>query len=313
MKGIAILAVIAGHSIPFDCLGNQLIHSFHMPLFFIVAGYLYKPNYSYKNKFISDFRRLIIPYLCIAICFTLYLLIKEPNNFFALKYSLLATFWATGWNHFSLLWSKAPHIGIAWFLPSLFWCRQVFNFIYTRTMHRWVIVIGISFIATITDYYLINLPLGLLTGFSAIIFYQIGNYAHSIKKSDRYWLILGAICWLLQLKYFGINMCFCFYGFYPVDVIGASFATAVIYYISCYFSNSRIGKFIGSIGKVSLYIYCFHAIENEIKPYEWLGLEDVWYIKVPLRATLCVTTAFAYLMLKERLAKLHAKTSADKT
>ena len=108
MKGMAILAVIVGHCIPYDCWAHKLIFTFHMPLFFIVAGFLYKPNISYRSKFIADFRRLIIPYLILAFGFTLYLLIKETDKIFALKYSLIATFWATGWNHSSLM-RNPPH------------------------------------------------------------------------------------------------------------------------------------------------------------------------------------------------------------
>lgn len=308
MKGVAILTVIAGHCIPSDSLGHQLIFSFHMPLFFIVAGYLYKPSMQHKKRLKNDFHRLIIPYLVIAICFTLYLYIKEADNIFALRYSILAIFWATGWNHTSLIWGTAPYIGIAWFLPALFWCRQIYNFIHCHTKYGGeYIIVGLSFMAANIDYYLINLPLGILTGLSAMVFYQIGYYTHLKKTSNNYLLFGGAVCWLIQVKYFGIDMCICSYGFYPVDVIGASFATAIIYYCSKHLSQTCLGKLLGSFGKASLYIYCFHAIENYIRPYEWLALENMWYLEIPIRTAWCISGAYAYLLFKEFYMKVQKK------
>lgn len=271
-----------------------------------MAGFLYKPNISYRSKFIADFRRLIIPYLILAFGFTLYLLIKETDKIFALKYSLIATFWATGWNHSSLIWSTAPHIGIAWFLPSLFCCRQIFNYIYTKTKDSRLIFIGLSFTATLIDYYLINLPLGILTGASALIFYLIGYYTHYTKTSKAIPLILGAICWGLQLIFGGIDMCFCYYGFYPIDIIGASFATAIIYYVAKYLSNNNLGRILAYIGKSSLYIYCFHALENVIMPYQWFTFENIWYIEIPVRAAICITAAYIFVSCEKYLQKQHS-------
>ena len=303
VKGVGILAVIVGHCIPYDCWAYKFIYTFHMPLFFIVAGFLYKPTTLLKSKFIADFRRLIVPYLIIALSFTIYLLIKENDKLFALKYSLIATLWATGWNHASLIWSTAPHIGIAWFLPSLFWCRQFYNFIYTKAKYRWWIIFCISLITTLIDYYLINLPLGFLTGSSAMVFYLIGHCSHHIKIKRQYLIIVGAVCWIIQLNFGGIDMCFCSYTIYPVDIIGATFASATIYYGAQYLSNTSWEKGLANIGKSSLYIYCFHAIENEIKPYEWLPFHDSLYIEIPARIITCLTAAYIFVSIKEKIFK----------
>jgi len=40
-KGIAILCVVAGHTFAPDSYKNRIIFSFHMPLFFILAGYIF--------------------------------------------------------------------------------------------------------------------------------------------------------------------------------------------------------------------------------------------------------------------------------
>ena len=43
MKGIGIMAVIAGHTNP-DIITSKIISSFHMPLFFIISGILIGQN-----------------------------------------------------------------------------------------------------------------------------------------------------------------------------------------------------------------------------------------------------------------------------
>lgn len=45
-KGIGILLVIVGHTggLPADTYIHHFIYSFHMPLFFILGGFLFKPS-----------------------------------------------------------------------------------------------------------------------------------------------------------------------------------------------------------------------------------------------------------------------------
>lgn len=63
-KGIGILLVILGHS-NFDQSFLTIIHTFNMPLFFFISGYLYHYK-KYKlnpNNFLSQkFKRFVIPY-----------------------------------------------------------------------------------------------------------------------------------------------------------------------------------------------------------------------------------------------------------
>ena len=307
MKGIAIIAVIAGHVLPLESHGRIIIYSFHMPLFFIVAGYLYKPNTMYRKRFRADFFRLMIPYLVFAFCFTIYLLIKETDKLYALKYSFIATVFGSSCNHLSLIWSTAPRIGAAWFLPALFCCRQIFNLIYNHTKFVYIVIPCITVISILIDNYLINLPFALLPGISATIFYLIGYLVHSKTIEDKYYLIfgfVGFVCWMVHIMYSNMDMSFCYYGLYPVDVIGASFATAAIYFVSRWLSKYHIGKVLGRIGEASLYIFCFHALEAEVKPYQWLQLGDRWYEELIIRATWCIAVGYAYFVLKKHFKKV---------
>lgn len=80
LKGIAIILVILGHSFSFtgfDLIDKDkyyiyyyiynTIYSFHMPLFFIVSGFLANKEYQIKAFYFSKIKRLLIPYIFINI------------------------------------------------------------------------------------------------------------------------------------------------------------------------------------------------------------------------------------------------------
>ena len=62
VKSFAIFLVLFGHSPVYDGILRTVVYSFHMPLFFIVSGYLYKSR-SFKSEFSKVINSLYIPYL----------------------------------------------------------------------------------------------------------------------------------------------------------------------------------------------------------------------------------------------------------
>ena len=125
MKGIGIIAVIMGHidALPYNL--RIFIFSFHMPLFFIIAGYFFKPNNNFKLKFEKDFSRLVIPYLfSVFFIFLMEIIVELINNEKpSLIRDIIAILYGTGGTHFSLFFSDVPGLGPIWFLLALFWCR----------------------------------------------------------------------------------------------------------------------------------------------------------------------------------------------
>lgn len=114
MKGFGILLVIAGHWGGVNKYLFNFIFSFHMPLFFILAGYFYKPKDT-SDSLSKDFKRLIIPYLftCSLILFYKLALFIHNHDKTPLLRSLAASFWK---------WLKQPFL-------SLF-CRYTFHWGY---------------------------------------------------------------------------------------------------------------------------------------------------------------------------------------
>ena len=116
-KGIGILLVVMGHSIPdastFQAISNssfallhKIIYSFHMPLFFFLSGFLAKPLLDSAQKVKSltkKFYRLIVPYFFVGLC---YLPLKLIFSQFANKAYDFGEFWKIfiGINPYGELW-----------------------------------------------------------------------------------------------------------------------------------------------------------------------------------------------------------------
>ncbi len=76
-KGIGIILVVAGHFSPTLSPGywitiKQVIYLFHMPLFFVISGYLYSNKTEHFGLTIrKKIRRLLLPFVSIALIFLL--------------------------------------------------------------------------------------------------------------------------------------------------------------------------------------------------------------------------------------------------
>lgn len=91
-KGIGIILVVIGHFYPDDSpeywtILRNSIYTFHMPLFFILSGFLYRyTKYSYSTLVRIKIKRLLYPFISVAIIF---FIIKYPAGMlFHLEYPL---------------------------------------------------------------------------------------------------------------------------------------------------------------------------------------------------------------------------------
>ena len=129
MKGIGIIAMIIGHSIIPLCVG-RFIFAWHMPLFFIISGYFYKPVDN-RTMFIKNWKGLLIPYLITSFFLVSIGYMKKQEGWDSISSALLSIFIASGskGNPTSL---ANYFIGALWFLLALFWCRTFYNLIQNK-------------------------------------------------------------------------------------------------------------------------------------------------------------------------------------
>ena len=283
-------------------------------MFFIIAGFFYKEKSELLNKLKVDFKRLIIPYIITSIAFLLYEMLTNTNFLFIYKYIIIAIIWGTGESHTSAIWPTMPHIGAIWFLLALFWCRTFFNLIHIYARRPYITVLIIAILATIADRYVINLPLGIFPGLSAMTFYLIGHHINIYKDIHsmfyKYTIVICAICWILHLLYSKIDMCICYFKYYPIDILGTTFGTIVVYTVSKYFSMSNISILITKLGQVSLIVLCFHTLEHNIVHYESLSfVPNNWFIIFIIRAILCISLTITWCILVKSTKLLISKNS----
>ena len=263
MKGFGILLVIAGHLGGINKYLHSFIFSFHMPLFFILAGYFFKPK-DFSTSLSKDFKRLIYPYLftCSLIIIyqlTLFIYNRDYNPLFR---SLIATLWGNGSNnHSSLYFANIPSIGAIWFLLALFWSKTIYNLIPQKNKYIYAIVLLLSITATLMDRYIANLPFAFLPGISALVFFTAGNYAKQNNVSWK-WFLLGIPIWIYCIAFSGMSIVRCYYDCYPLDVIGGITGTCTVYLLSKAIHSfyNPLSWGLSWLGKNSLAILCFHLL-----------------------------------------------------
>jgi fucose 4-O-acetylase-like acetyltransferase len=123
VKGGGMLLVAAAHIVLYNTLYRDIIHIFHMPLFFFVSGYLLKPNLDSHAYFVRKFKHLVVPYCAFLI------LLGAPSM---VKMSLIGE----GGNQFLQLLAGGKGIGgtmaVFWFITCLFFTQQLMNFLLAR-------------------------------------------------------------------------------------------------------------------------------------------------------------------------------------
>lgn len=170
MKGIGIIAMIIGHIWP-----SGIIYAFHMPLFFFVSGYFYKPMPNIKCV-TSNFRSLIIRYYLAGMITALILFIFDRNFF---------TIYAS--NYLFDRYCHGVSSGPIWFLFSLFWCRIVYNILFKYINYR--LILFVLFVLTSTQVLVTRdvldfniLPFSLQTVIPGLLFFSMGFAWRMHKK-----------------------------------------------------------------------------------------------------------------------------------
>ena len=189
-KGLGLILVIYGHLLYNGTWGfvNRAIYSFHMPMYFILSGYVAHEKKEDTFSFIKRkayellipafiFIVLILPYSC---GMNIIAIIKE------------ITFWkGTIWN--------AP----VWFLIVLFQVYIIFdmtNLIKKSVLQKIVFVILTFVVGFIIYRYLIWLPFGLPKTVVALGFYMIGNIFKEVEgkftvRKKQIILIVSCLVW----------------------------------------------------------------------------------------------------------------------
>jgi len=147
MKGMGIISVVAGHIFQGKII--EIIYLFHMPLFFFIGGYLFKPNQDIKKNFHAKASHLLVPYcvFLIIIYFTFCLpslnglTAKEMFVVLFLRPVFLRSFLGNRFN------SGAGFLAVFWFPTCFFLVQQLTNALVVKTSKRQTLIISVAMLA----------------------------------------------------------------------------------------------------------------------------------------------------------------------
>lgn len=254
-KGIGILLVVLAHIYGFnDSINRGLIvvwiYSFHMPLFFIIAGMLlkYKKNKDFKTFLLSRIKGILIPYLSFSIITIFINIIINGFNKDIIAWNLIYSLIGIG-------------IDVLWFLPALFIGEVLFILINKAIKNDYIKMILITFLFLGSTFISKENGLILLLVGRALIalgFIAIGYFGFDlIHNKDINIGILG-ILFIIQIITSKLN------GF--VDLNNLIFNNTILYifnsilgtYIVVQICKKISSNYLIYLGKNSLIIMAIH-------------------------------------------------------
>lgn len=267
MKGIGILLVITAHFFAWNNpLLGRFITSFHMPMFFLVAGYFSKSFTSWKdvgNQVKRYAKRLLPAFIFTQIIITLWevlMALTKGEGWAPAIREGLSLLWAdpfgpeTPWGRLSL--------GVIWFLVALFVSKSLLLII-----SKWrgkaipislILAIGALFIHRVFPYSIWCICLGL----TALPFVTIGWWLRT-HKMPVWFVAVCIICWFFAAFYSFLGMYEMEWGCYPLDFLGALGGSYCLFLFSRAINRNLVflAKPLSILGVWSLAIMCFHNLE----------------------------------------------------
>lgn len=326
MKGIGIVLVLIGHMPPSDEV-YHLIYTFHLPMFFILAGLFAKDCYdvpSIKENIGKSAKRLLLP----IVITSLFIVILSPLKYYQLKNwdgavnGLLSLLWGGG-DQLKTRWGNLG-IGPMWFIMALFWARCLLSFIvfiFHKVSGFWerlkvynkgcvlIVCVMVSWVAVLIHDQSWSLwPWSIMQGVSALQFMAIGWYIKH-KKINVWIKLLVVMFWPLAYVWGGIEMCDCYYKCYLLDVFGACGATYCVYIVSVGLSKVKFAsKLFQWFGTNSLAILCIHTLDRKtylaraIKGLLGIGIDGMMNYLYHMFLTLFIVLIFSLI---PRLGKIY--------
>ncbi len=307
IKGIAIIFVIIGHGISFFNLNDDalyawriaenIIYSFHMPVFFIVSGYL-AARKDYKIVKIGAFIKksllsLYIPYLVLV----LFWLLEKAFGMFVIKVDTVP-FNFNMVNIVKRLWDGP---GTSWFLIALLLVRISYCMV-MRYGNLVIATVFYSFFSLIPQYVYPDFPViaYFISYFRWGVFYCIGSWIYtwgliSIEKTTRN-IATGGGGLLLVL----IGICYSGIDFSRVDFISKLFIGTGITYMLMQINWTKFGalkKIFRYYGFYSMDTYMIHSVLGMLISRMLAWILGEWYFIHILLYTL-ITLEVIWLTIK---------------
>ena len=310
LRAIGILLMVMGH-VGFGGVFDRYIHSFHMPVFFLISGFLFnsKSSVSLGKIVLNRAKRLLIPYVFYAVLnYIFWLVLKKEGIVWYVPLLRAVTYNTQG----------LPICGALWFLTAMFLAETyyiLFDRIIKNSIARTIIVISISVIASFLQTNTsVRLPLTIDTAVVCMGFLELGRVlknvdrskiATAIKRKKSVLLLLGLLLLVgnaaLSFVNDYVNIKSGWFGFVPLFWINALIGSAAYLVMAIWFDSiakesNILKKMLVNIGRKSMIFLGFNQLVILLfsKAYALPELPQNIYIKGAV--IFIATTATLYLI-----------------
>lgn len=276
-KGITIVLMIIGHSVTFGSLTRNIIYSFHMPLFFVLAGYTLSNNDLYSSTK-KDFKRLIVPiFITLMIDALLSIVILKSSVFSAILFNLYKLVWGNcdnyGPNEGALYSTEFIGLFVLWFFIALFLGKVFYRMMCNKIKkHRMIILLVMSFIAMEIGT-VIWLPYCIDLIPIVMVFLEFGQLLKNKADMEcKKWSVVGVAALFLWIYFvveedIYIEIAARIYKGSVLGILVAFLGCIVMIQVSQSVENLCISKPFIFFGRNSLDLVCIHYLDKFIKPY----------------------------------------------
>lgn len=262
-KAVGILAVIAGH-VGFGEVFSHFIHFWHMPIFFIITGYLTKSrvNSNFFDETKGKVKSLILPYVSVGLLNTIVWIVKYKPAKVDIQERVT-----------NLLWINTSRLPIAtaiWFLTCMFFAWVIFYAVskIKNIPIRMILFITIAACGMVCSQNDIVFPYGINQACVAASLMAIG---HILQKSNileeengksKQIVIFGLIGGGIGMINGPVNMRYNSYGNIVMFYFSAVTMSCMIFVIVKYlrYAPRIIMNTMKKIGENSIIYLCFNQI-----------------------------------------------------
>ena len=269
LKGFGIILMVYGHN--FTAL-EEYIYSFHMPLFFIIAGIFHPKNIT-VSTIKKRVRQILLPYfLWSFILFGFWLFIgrkfgESANLDLSITKNFIGIFFAQGDINY-MNWGIPM-----WFLPTIFLTFLLFGLILkikNKFLQYSVLVMSIVLGFLIANFSKMYLLWSLDVALVSLFFYSFGFYAKDIIKSNKKKSVLSLL--ILGVIHLAVSL----FLLQKIDMYRSTYGNEILFLL-----NSLVGfLFWGSLFKKFLLLKFLVFLGKNTIPILALQARALSFIKL---------------------------------